>query len=139
LQFVSLTGVTEQAKLEADAIKKSQAESASLSHGTADDTTPDESSIGLDSDDIKKALGENATEYLIPQEAGHVLNAQHQAIPEEQILKRLPQLQSALLRLHVVRRGKLQRWTIYHFGFMYPKLLLSDGKILPLIHDQRPH
>jgi hypothetical protein len=139
LQFVSLTGVTEQAKLEADAIKKSQAESAATNQSTADDTTQDESSAGLDSDDIKKALGENATEYLIPQEAGHVLKAQHQTIADDQILKRLPKLQSALLRLHVVRRGKLQRWTIYHFGFMYPKLLLSDGKILPLIHDKKPH
>jgi hypothetical protein len=139
LQFVSLTGETEQAKLAANALKKSQAESASIAHGTTDDTAQEDSSTELQNDDIKKALGDEATEYLVPQEAGHVLNAQHQAIPDEQVLKRLPQLQSAQLRLHVVRRGKLQRWTIYHFGFMYPKLLLSDGKVLPLVHDQRPH
>lgn len=132
LQFISLTGETEQVKMASEALKRSNAESAAIAHHTTDDTN-------VSDEDIKKALGDKATEYLIPQEAGRVLNAQGQPLSEEEVLKRLPRLQSALLRLHVVRRGKLQRWTIYHFGFMYPKLLLADGKILPLVHDHISH
>jgi hypothetical protein len=88
-------------------------------------------------DAIKAALGEDSTEYLHPKEAGPVVKTDGTVIPAEQIEARLPRLKSATLRLHVVRRGQIKDWTIYHFGLMNP-ILIENGKEIALKHDRRP-
>ncbi len=88
-------------------------------------------------DAIKEALGADAAEYLHPKDAGPVVRADGTVIPEEQIEARLPRLKSATLRLHVVRRGQIKDWTIYHFGLMDPVLVENTKEIL-LKHDRRP-
>jgi len=87
--------------------------------------------------DIKITLGIGATEYLIPKDAGDVLLADGSVMPPYQVAQRLPRLKSAILRLHVVRRGKLKDWTIYHFGLMHP-ILMEGNREIPLIHDRPP-
>lgn len=91
----------------------------------------------LTEDAIRKTLGADSTEYLHPADPGPVIKADGSAIPIEQIEARLPRLKSATLRLHVVRRGQIKDWTIYHFGFMYP--VLSEGtREIHVTHDRRP-
>lgn len=88
-------------------------------------------------EDIKKTLGAEAAEYLIPKDAGDVLLADGSVMPPDQVAAQLPRLKSAVLRLHVVRRGKLKEWTIYHFGLMHSVLVEGDREI-PLMHDRPP-
>lgn len=88
-------------------------------------------------DAIKKALGSTATDYLHPQEAGVVVREDGSEIPPAEIEAKLPRLKNATLRMHVVRRGQIKDWTIYHFGLMDP-VLVENGKDIVLKHDRRP-
>ncbi len=99
----------------------------------AEKTPPDEST----DDAIKQALGSEAAEYLHPKEAGPVVRADGSVIPWQEIEAKLPRLKNTVLRLHVVRRGQIKDWTIYHFGLMDP-VLIEDGKELHFTHDRRP-
>jgi hypothetical protein len=87
---------------------------------------------------MRKMFGDEATEYLKPQDAGHVLNEQGKPLSEKEVASRLPRLKDMTLRLHVVRRGKMQPWTIYHFALEHPILVTPDGTELALTHHQRP-
>ncbi len=89
-------------------------------------------------DAIKEALGdEAAADYLHPTEAGQVVKEDGTVIPWEQLEGKLPRLKNATLRLHVVRRGQIKDWTIYHFGLMDP-VLVESGKEIHFTHDRRP-
>ncbi len=87
---------------------------------------------------IKDALGAQATAYLHPKDAAPVVNAAGAVIPADKIQAQLPRLQSAVLRLHVVRRGAVNEWTIYHFGLIDPVLEFADGHRVALEHYLRP-
>lgn len=87
---------------------------------------------------IKEALGEKAAQFITPRDAGQVRKEDGTVIASTLLENQLPRLKSAILRLHVVRRGQINDWTIYHFGLMAPVLRMSDGHDLPLIHDRRP-
>lgn len=89
-------------------------------------------------DAVKEALGARAAHYLKPHDAGAVVDEKGNVIPSEQVQKMLPRLKTAIMRLHVVRRGNVNDWTIYHFGLMYPVLVTPDGKEIHLTHDKRP-
>jgi hypothetical protein len=88
--------------------------------------------------DIKKALGENATTYLTPRDAGSVVAENGKTISVSSVTAKLPRLKSAVARLHVVRRGKLNDWTIYHIAVIYPVVHLSNGQDLELKEYARP-
>lgn len=100
-----------------------------------DKKPPEETST---EDAVKQALGAKATQYLKPKDAGPVVDQSGKPIAGETIESMLPRLKSAILRLHVVRRGSVNEWTIYHFGLVDPVLLLADGTELKLVHDRRP-
>jgi hypothetical protein len=87
---------------------------------------------------VKKALGADAAKYLKPKDAGPVVDADGKVIPADKVAALLPHLRSAIMRLHVVRRGEVNDWTIYHFGLMYPVLDFNDGREVKLTHDRRP-
>jgi hypothetical protein len=76
---------------------------------------------------IKETLGESATEFLIPQDAGDVIEANGKILPYDEVQKLLPQLKSIVLRLHVVRVGQLDEWTIFHFTFHDAIVTTSSG------------
>lgn len=111
---------------------------AANGEGKAESTGTAESTAKESTDDaIKDALGADAAEYLHPQEAGSVLRADGSTIPWQEIEAKLPRLKNTMLRLHVVRRGQIKDWTIYHFGLMEPVLVEGD-KELHFTHDRRP-
>lgn len=86
--------------------------------------------------DLVKTLGPEATKYLVPKDASPVLLADGKVMPPDEVAQKLPRLKSAVLRLHVVRRGKLKEWTIYHFGLMNPVLTEGDREIA--LKNDRP-
>jgi len=83
-------------------------------------------------DAIKETLGEEVAQYLHPRDAGIVKLANGKEMSAIDIEKQLPHLKSAKLRLHIVRREQLRRWTVYHMGILEPVLTLSDGSTFPL-------
>jgi hypothetical protein len=89
-------------------------------------------------DAVRKVLGAEAAKYIQPKDAGPVVDADGKPIPTEKVESMLPHLTSAIIRLHVVRRGAVNEWTIYHFGLMYPVLQFNDGREVKLVHDRRP-
>jgi hypothetical protein len=87
---------------------------------------------------MRKMFGAEVTEYLTPKDAGHVLDGEGKPMSQEQVAAKLPRLKDMVLRLHVVRRDKMQPWTIYHFAVEHPLLETPDGVELALSHHQRP-
>lgn len=88
-------------------------------------------------DAITETLGKDATEFLRPKEAGPVIQTDGKEMPIDQVESKLPRLTAATLRLHVVRRGQLKEWTIYHSGLMNP-VMTEGNKDIALTHDHRP-
>ncbi|MBX9669358.1 MAG: hypothetical protein K2X93_17165, partial [Candidatus Obscuribacterales bacterium] len=89
-------------------------------------------------DAIKETLGDEIAMYLHPKDAGIVKLKGGSAMPTEEIERVLPRLKSFKLRLHIVRREKLKKWTVYHFGFIEPKVQLGDGSEVVLVHYRNP-
>ncbi len=98
----------------------------------------DKSESGLSDEYIRKSFGDAAADYLIPADAGQVLDKEGKALRREDVARQLPHLEKTTLRLHVVRRDKIQEWTIYHFALENPVLAMPDGSELVLQHHQRP-
>jgi hypothetical protein len=96
-------------------------------------------------DAIKETLGAEVAMYLHPRDAGSVTRDDGTKLSEEEVEKKLPRLQSAKLRLHVVRREQLKSWTVYHMSILEPVMKLSDGTTFPLksyktpSHDEVPN
>lgn len=88
-------------------------------------------------DMIRETLGEEGVLYLHPRDPGNVIGEDGKPISVEQIEAELPRLKRANLRLHVVRRGQLKRWTVYHVAITEPILTNRDGIELPL-ENYRP-
>ncbi len=89
-------------------------------------------------DAIKETLGDEIAMYLHPKDAGIVRKKDGSTVPQEQVEKALPRLKSFKLRLHIVRREKLKKWTVYHFGFIQPVVKLSDGSEVALSSYRNP-
>lgn len=81
-------------------------------------------------DSLKKMLGSDAFAYLQPKEAGKVMLETREEMSLSETESSLPKLKSATLRLHVVRRGQLKNWTIYHLALTDPVLILRGNKEL---------
>ena len=92
----------------------------------------------IDKDYIRKSFGEDVADYLVPEDAGQVLDENGKPLSEKAVEAQLPKLEKMSLRLHVVRRDKIQNWTIYHFALEQPVLIMPNGKEIVLQHHQRP-
>jgi hypothetical protein len=77
---------------------------------------------------IKETLGESAAEFLTPTDAGDVIDDNGKIMPYSEVEKLLPRLSSINLRLHVVRNGQLDDWTIFHFVFDHAIVTTDNGK-----------
>jgi hypothetical protein len=89
-------------------------------------------------DAIKETLGEEVARYLHPRDAGPVKLSSGKNMSPIEIEKQLPRLTSAKLRLHIVRREKLRRWTVYHMSILEPILTRADGSQCALPNYKPP-
>lgn len=87
---------------------------------------------------VKATLGAEKVAYFYPKDPGVVTDPVGAPVALAEIEKQLPKLKSAIVRLHVVRRGAVNDWTIYHFGIMEPVLIYPDGHEVALKHYLRP-
>lgn len=68
--------------------------------------------------------------YIKPKDAGEIIGFDGKARPAQDFEDKFPRLQSAVLRLSVVRRGKFQRWAIRKGQLIDPVFrLVSDQEI----------
>jgi hypothetical protein len=116
--------------------QNSGSEIKKASEGNAENSGNEDSVVSEEY--MRKMFGAEATEYLIPKDAGNVIGADGKPLSQEEFESKLPRLIDMVLRLHVVRRDKLQPWTIYHFAVEHPVLVTPDGVELALTHHQRP-
>jgi hypothetical protein len=137
-QFIAITGDPKKHEGAGQKTDPKNPEENAAQKVTADQDAAQEKSENVTEDDVKQALGKEASTYLTPRDAGKVLLPDGNSMPLDQVTAKLPRLKSALLRLHIVRRGELNDWTVYHFGLMYPHLILNDGRDLLVEHDHRP-
>lgn len=86
---------------------------------------------------IRETLGEEGVLYLHPRDPGKVSRADGSSISPEEIESKLPRLKRANLRLHVVRRGQLKKWTVYHVAITEPVLVDAKGSEIAL-ENYRP-
>jgi len=77
---------------------------------------------------IKDTLGESSTEFLTPTDAGDVIDDNGKIMSYSEVEKLLPRLSSVMLRLHVVRVGQMDEWTIFHFNVHDALVTTNDGK-----------
>ena len=89
-------------------------------------------------DEIIEALGQEAAMYLHPKDAGPVKRSDGTVLALEEIAAYLPRMTSARLRLHIVRRGKLRKWTVYHLALIEPNLVLNSGREVELTTIKKP-
>jgi len=83
--------------------------------------------------EIKKDIKDNDDQFLVPQEAGPVSMPDGGRVSLQKLTEVLPRLKSLTIRFHVVRRGKFQPWTIFHFLLQNAIVEENDGtKTIPL-------
>ncbi len=68
--------------------------------------------------------------YLHPKDAAGVVDDKGGSLDFQKVEESLPRLARFNLRLHVVRRGQLNKWTVYHFAILDPIFVMSDGREL---------
>jgi hypothetical protein len=77
---------------------------------------------------IKEALGESALEFITPKDMGNVLGEDGKPLPLEKIGPLMPRLVKTTIRMHIVRAGKLEGWTVFHFKFIDSDLVEQDNR-----------
>ncbi len=88
--------------------------------------------------ELREMFGDEAANYVEPKDAGPVVKADGTEMSQAEIEKLLPRLDSCLVRLHVVRKGQLREWTIFHFAVIANILDLADGTQMKMKHSQAP-
>lgn len=88
--------------------------------------------------ELREMFGEEAADYVEPKDAGPVVKADGSEMSRQDIDKLLPRLNNCLIRLHVVRKGQLRDWTIFHFAVIANVMDMPDGTQLKLKHSQPP-
>ena len=88
--------------------------------------------------ELREMFGDEAANYVEPKDAGPVVKADGTEMSRQEIEKLLPRLDSCLIRLHVVRKGQLREWTIFHFAVIANVLDLADGNQMKMKHSQAP-
>ena len=103
---------------------------------------------GEDSDDsfvyarVEDTLDELLTPeeklYLHPKDAAGVVDEKGGSLDFLKLEESLPKLVRCRLRLHVVRRGQLNKWTVYHFAILDPVFKTTSGAELAFKNYQSP-
>jgi hypothetical protein len=88
--------------------------------------------------ELREIFGDEAADYVEPKDAGPVVKSDGKEMSKQEVLKLLPRLDSCMIRLHVVRKGQLREWTIFHFAVISNVLDLPDGTQLKMTQSQRP-
>jgi|GEM_PF-464136 hypothetical protein len=78
-------------------------------------------------DEIIAKKGEEGLRYYIPREAASVKLPDGGTMPIDEVERKLPRLKSFTLRLQIVRRGQLKRWTVANVGIIDPIMKLENG------------
>lgn len=68
----------------------------------------------------------DANLYIAPADSGRVVTSAGDQIPSDELVKRLPHLQSVVLHLKLERRGSLTPWLISHFH-LSDAIVQADG------------
>lgn len=76
--------------------------------------------------------------YLHPKDAAGVVDENGGALDFQKVEEALPRLNRFTLRLHVVRRGQLNKWTVYHFAILDPVFKTVSGEELAFKSYQSP-
>lgn len=84
------------------------------------------------SDFYMQLLSGDEAKYLRPADAGNVEKEDGKLVPAADYAQKLPRLKSGVLRIYVVRRGKMQRWSVKKMRLKDPVFALSNGKELAL-------
>lgn len=111
---------------------QSEAATSERKKSESDEETDDSFIYASVEDAIREELGDEVAQYLHPRDAGPVKLKDGTEMQEIDVEKQLPRLKSAKLRLHIVRREKLRRWTVYHMSILDPVVTLADGTVYPL-------
>lgn len=133
--------ISDEMRHEFEALKeaeKSEADKAREEAEQAREENDPFASKETSAEEMKTLFGEDAMTYIQPKDAGVVKDENGKEIAVEDLEKQLPRLKSATMRLHIVRRGQLKDWTVYHFGMMEPVLQYPDGHTVKLENDRRP-
>lgn len=85
-------------------------------------------------DEIIAKYGEEGLRrcYYIPKEAAAVKLPDGGTMPIDEVERKLPRLKSFTLRLQIVRRGQLKRWTVSDVNVIDPVMKLENGTDLKL-------
>ncbi len=82
---------------------------------------------------LANSMKSSDNQFVTPQDAGPVIMPDDSTLAIQKLAEILPRLQSANMRLHVVRRGKMQPWTIFHFVILNPVVEENNGaRVIPL-------
>ena len=84
------------------------------------------------SDFYLQLLSGDDAKYLRPADAGNVETDSGKSASAVDFAQKLPRLKSGVLRVSVVRRGKMQRWAVKKVRLKDPVFTLSNGKELAL-------
>lgn len=127
--------ITEEAELEFQAILKDKSR---LLKKDAEQLERERRQNEQAAQELREMFGDEAANYVEPKDAGPVVKADGTEMSREEIEKLLPRLDNCLVRLHVVRKGQLRDWTIFHFAVIANVLDLSDGTQMKMKHSQAP-
>jgi len=85
-------------------------------------------------DEIIARFGEEGLRrcYYIPAEAGKVNMPDGSTMAIDEVERKMPRLKSCTLRLQIVRRGQLKRWTVSDVNVIDPVMKLENGTDLKL-------
>jgi hypothetical protein len=86
----------------------------------------------------KEVLTPEMAKYLYPRDAGQVKLFDGKSVPVEQLADRLPRLYSVVVRLYIVRRGQLSRWTIKKLQLHDAVLINNKGERAHLLETRAP-
>lgn len=80
------------------------------------------------SDFYMQLLSGDDAKYLRPADAGNIETETGKTTAAADFAQKLPRLKSGVLRIYVVRRGKMQRWSVKKVRLKDPVFELANGK-----------
>lgn len=86
----------------------------------------------------EEVLTPEMAKYLYPKDAAPIKLADGKSVPMDQFANRLPRLYSIVVRLYIVRRGQLSRWTIKKLQLHDAVLITSKGERAHVLETKAP-
>ncbi len=86
----------------------------------------------------KEVLAPEMLKYLHARDAGPVMLDDGKTVAMEEYGDQLPRLYSAVVRLYIVRRGQINRWTIKKVQLHDATLLTNKGERLQVLRTKAP-